>query len=177
MIFCTTRWFTIVQLSVPGTIVLLYMTAQIVQIFTNCAILGQIVRLCIIIIFCSLAVILIVCKMQNVASGVKMLAIINSIDIKTGGQFHKLHFLSFANVVARRVGYIRYIKPASISFNFQNSIMSGLRNNYITRPAADIPQQCAKPSLVWVKISGALVSQEDFPIIYWDTPNRQLHKF
>ena len=113
--------------------------AQIVQMFTNFAILGQIVRLCIITIFCSLAVILIVCKMQNVASGVKMLAIINSIDIKTGGQFHKLHFLSFANVVARRVGYIRYIKPASISFNFQNSIMSGLRNNYITRPAADIP--------------------------------------
>ena len=78
------------QFCVPGTIVQLYMIvqiAQIVQIFTNCAILGHIARLCIITIFRSLAVIHIVCKMQNVASGVKMLAIINSIDINTWDGF------------------------------------------------------------------------------------------
>ena len=93
------------QFRVPGTIVQLYMTAQIaqiVQIFTNCAILGQIARLCIITIFCSLAVILIVCKMKNVASSVKMLAIINSIDINAGDSSTNYILL------ASRVGFIQY---------------------------------------------------------------------
>ena len=93
------------QLCVPGTIVLLYMIAQIaqiVQIFTNCAILGHIARLCIITIFCSLAVILIVCKMKNVASSVKMLAIINSIDINAGDSTTNYILL------ASRVGFIQY---------------------------------------------------------------------